>query len=320
MPPRPPRKRYRRTFTAVGGGGAGGGPAAAAVGLLTLRRRRRAPRSKTRRGGYGRRLTRIPRGVPRAVAVKRNVFDQIDLQFPLDQTGMTPKLTPVMVRSPDFVWGDYSRGFDTKQVTSSQIRSRNVTAALRIKMPEATLAVQPFQFRIIQGFVKSSITGKTMSSTAGNSGMDDGIVLNFQPHTAYDDYALQVLIDNIGTTNGDANYRGVVNSNQIHVISDFNTTVAADGTRENPLVPGEMLMQYNRQVERTLNWKTGMNMKLFPYSINGNIPQVPNLTPVNNPRLWTPFVAVMILNNDKYTVQNDTPNIDITWSHYWQNL
>lgn len=234
--------------------------------------------------------------------------------------GMNPVLTPVMVRTPDFVWGDYSRGFDTKQITSSQVRSRNVTCLLRIKMPEATLAPQPYQFRIIQGFVKSCITGQTMSSTQGASGMDDGIALNFIPHTAYDDYALQVLNDNIGTTNGNANYRGVVNSNQIHVVSDFLTTVAADGTRENPQVPGQQLMQFNRQVERTLNWRTNTTMKLFPYSIDANIPAVPNLTPINNPRLWTPFVAVMILNNDKYTVQADTPLVDLTWSHYWQNL
>lgn len=297
----------------------GGGPAAAAQGLIQLRRRRTGVKSGARRSGYGKRLVRVPRGLPTAVAVKRNVFTQADLPFVL-MPGMQPQLTPVMVRTPDYVWADYSRGFDTKQVTSSQIRSRNVTCMMRVKMPEATTAPQPFQFRVIQGFVKSSITGKTMSSTAGNSGMDDGICLNFIPHTAFDDYCLQVLQDNIGTTNGDPNFRGLVNSNQIHVVSDTTSTIAADGTRENPAVPGQQLMQFNREINRTFNWKTAMSMKLFPYSINGNIPAVPNLTPINNPRLWTPFVAVMILNNDKYTVQADSPLIDFTWSHYWQNL
>lgn len=291
-------------------------PAYINQGRITLRR----PRSGLRYSGYGRKLQRYGRARSSAVtAVKRNVFTQPDLEYPL-LPAPGAGLSPVMVRTPDFVWGDFSRGFDTKQVTSSHIRSRNVTCALRIKMPEATTAVQPFQFRIIQGFVKSSITGKTLSSTQGNSGMDDGCVLNFQPHTAFDDYCLQVLIDNIGTTNGEANYRGLINSSQIQVLADQTVTVAAEGTRADPAVPGQQLMLFNREITRQMNWSTQRNMKLFPYSINGNLPDVPNLTPVNNPGLWTPFVSVIILNADKYTVAADSPKVDLTWSHYWQNL
>jgi hypothetical protein len=103
-------------------------------------------------------------------------------------------------------------------------------------------------------------------------------------------------------------------------VSDQNITVAADGTRENPAVPGQTVMQFNREVVRTFNWRTGNNMKLYPYSVDGNIPAVPNLTPVNNPKLWTPFVAVVLLNASDYTVQADSPLMDLTWSHYWQNL
>jgi hypothetical protein len=327
MPPKrarsgrkPRAKRYKRSIVedlavmdAVMGG-----PAAAAQGLIQLRRRRTGVKSGARKS-YGRKLVRPSRVPVATAAVKKQVFTQADLDF-WDQAAMQPAMLQLKCRTPDYVWADYSRGFDVKQVISSQIKSRNITCQMRLKMPQATTAPQPYQFRIIQGFVKSSITGKTLSSTVGQSGMDDGIVLNFLVHTAYDDYARQVLADNVGTTNGTSNFRGLVNSNQILTVTDQNITVAADGTRENPAVPGQTVMQFNREIIRTFNWKTGNNMKLYPYSVDGNIPAVPNLTPVNNPRLWTPFVAVILLNHTDYTVQADSPLMDLTWSHYWQNL
>ena len=275
-----------------------------------------------KKNGYGSSLTRSKSArAPVRTAIKRNVFTQT-LPWELDVTDpMNPILKKLLVRTPDYVWGDYSRGFDTIQVTGTQIRSRNAVCAMRIQMPQATTAPQPFQFRIVQGFVKSCIIGKELASTQGTSGMFDGVVKNFTPHTAYDEYCHQVFKDNIGTTNGNANYRGLVNNNQIHVITDSSITIAADGVRENPAVPGQMLMQYNREIQRKFNWKTQMPMKLFPYSINADVPAgTPNMTPVNNPKLWTPFLAVIILNNTEYTVAADKPTVDLTWSHYWQNL
>lgn len=312
---RPRAKRYKTTVGYIAGG-----PAAAAQGLILLRRRRTGVKSGAQKS-YGKRLVRVPRAMAApATAVKRNVFTQGDLDFWDETDPMNPYMMQLFLKTPDYVWGDYSRGFDTKQITSSQIRSRNVTCQMRLKMPQATIAPQPYQFRIVQGFVKSCIVGQPMSSTAGANGMDDGILHNFLVHTAYDRHARQVFGDNIGTTNGQANFRGLINAGQVQVLYDSNVTVAADGTRENPQVPGQMLMQFNREVIRTFNWKTATNMKLYPYSPNGAIPAIPNLTPINNPKLWTPFVAVILLNAADYGVVADSPRVDLTWSHYWQNL
>lgn len=48
---------------------------------------------------------------------------------------LPPGLTPLMVSVPHETWGTYSRGFDTQQVTSSAIFSRNVTCRLELQPP-----------------------------------------------------------------------------------------------------------------------------------------------------------------------------------------
>ena len=89
------------------------------------------------------------------------------------------------VLTPERTWGEYGRGLDICQVTSNAIRSRNVTFNVGVKFPGLSLAPQPFQFRVIQAWVKCPIVGLTLASTAGLSGMFDGQVLNFDPDTAW---------------------------------------------------------------------------------------------------------------------------------------
>lgn len=144
--------------------------------------------------------------------------------------------------------------------------------------------------------------------------MQDGIHFNFTPADAFDNYCLQVLSDSTGVQLGDADYTGAIDRRRVHVIEDQFMTVAADTVDAN----GHMVY---RNPIKVCNWKTNTKMRLYATTANGG-PAPPNLgdvawCPINNPDLWTPFVAVILQNNTDYTVDADKPRIDYTWTHYW---
>ena len=77
---------------------------------------------------------------------------------------------------------------------------------------------------------------------------------------------------------------------------------------------------------KTYNFKTMSNMRLLASTSGAALPQdslniklVP-LVPLNNPQLWTPCVAMMVLNGEDYKAATDQPKINFTESHYWTNV
>lgn len=153
-----------------------------------------------------------------------------------------------------------------------------------------------------------------MSSTAGSSGMQDGIHFGFDTVTAYDNYANQVVQDSIGVQQGNPDFTGPIDSRRVHVIEDEMMVVAPESTD----TQGNMIY---RTKQKVINWKTNTKMRLYASTQNMG-PAVPNIgdvawTPLNNPSLWTPFIAVILQNNQDYTVDADGPRVDYTWTHYW---
>ena len=73
-----------------------------------------------------------------------------------------------MVFTPDVTWGRYGRGFDINQVTSMGIRSRNCTLDMRVQFPKVGTAPQPFQFRVIQCWIKCPVVGETLHQRGHN--------------------------------------------------------------------------------------------------------------------------------------------------------
>lgn len=281
-------------------------------------KRKRGPPPSGVYRSRGRTLVRkqyIPRA-PKALCHRKFFPNQAPVpwvQLPAQPGGVSPGLVPNIVIVPENVWAIYNRGFDVQDVTSAAIKSRNVTCNFQLQMPVAAKAPQPYQVRFLSGFVKAPLVGYTMSSTAGNTGMSDGIVLNFDPNTEYQDHCFQTVNDFVGTTNGNFNPNGAVSRDQIQVVADFvsvihNEAVAASGDTFFPA------KNYN------FCWKTNKRMRLYPYSTDGNIPAVPSLTPVNNPGLWIPFLCVMIKNNTDYTAAADAPLHSASWTHYWDQL
>lgn len=299
--------RLKRTRTAVGGGGAGGN-----------RRRSRVLKKAPKSGmtsTYGTALTRPTVSKIERPFVKRNVH-QSHFDWPLTAAagGGGNIASPINMRVPDLVWGSFTQGFDVSQITSLLLKSRNVMVNLRFTMPKQTSAVQPYQFRIVQGFVKSGLTGMHMESTAGVSGMQDGILFNFDAPTAYDAYCSQVFNDSIGVQQGNGDYTGAIDRRRVHIIEDQFMTVSPETVDAN----GHMVY---RNPIKVCNWKTNTKMRLYA-TTNGGGPAPPNpgnvaWCPINNPDLWTPFVAIILQNNTDYTVQADMPRIDYTWTHYW---
>ena len=165
-------------------------------------------------------------------------------------------LQALQVAVPERTWGQYTRGFDIPQVTSSGIKSRNCTMRVQIRFPNAGGAPQPYQLRIVQCWVKTSIE-LPLSSTQGTSGMFDGIVLNFQPNDAWQARARQVFGDSIGNQLGDGNITGNISTDRIKVISDTTRSLAAVVTTQG----GQYVYP---TFDKTYNFKTGQFMKLVP--------------------------------------------------------
>ena len=57
----------------------------------------------------------------------------------------------------------YRRGFDTAQVQSNSLVSRNFTAHLTVISPPGTVTTQSYQFRIVTGFSKMPVSGNIVS-------------------------------------------------------------------------------------------------------------------------------------------------------------
>lgn len=224
-------------------------------------------------------------------------------------------LVPLRVVVPESTWGQYTRGFDICQVTSNGIRSRNCTMRVAVQLPKQAMAAQPFQLRIVQCWIKSTIE-LPQTSTDGTSGMYDGLVLNFDPDTAWDGRAHQVFADSVGVINGDGMVSGNISSDRVKVIDDKTHTIASSNVDDG----GYFVYP---TFERRFNFKTGRNMRLLPSTSEDGIPADPlniKMVPVNQPGLWIPCVAMMFLNATQYTGATDQPGVSITESHYWTDL
>ena len=307
-----PAKRGRRGGSFGRSASVGGGAYAAPRRFSKIRK---AP-SSGMRPNYGKKLMRPTVAKIERPFVKRNVREShfTYTAVPNPNVPGTNMLTPLNIRVPDLVWGQYTQGFDVSQITSLLLKSRNVMCNMRITMPKQTQAPQPYQFRIVQGFVKSCITGAQMASTAGTSGLQDGIHFAFNTATAYDNYVNQVVQDSIGVQAGDPDFTGPIDARRVHVVEDEMMTVSPESTD----TQGNMIYRTRQKV---INWKTNTKMRLYASTQNMG-PAVPNIgdiawTPLNNPSLWTPFIAVILQNNQDYTVDADGPRIDYTWTHYW---
>lgn len=223
-------------------------------------------------------------------------------------------LNALQVAVPERTWGQFTRGFDIPQVNSNGIHSRNVTMRVQIQFPKAADAAQPYQLRIVQCWIKSSIEA-ALTSTVGTSGMYDGIVLNFDPNTAWEARASQVFGDSIGNELGDGRTTGNISSDRVKVISDTTRSFTAAVTDP----AGKYVYP---TYDRTFNFKTGQFMKLYPSTAGAAIPADPlniKMVPVNQQRVWIPCIAMMVLNGGDYQGESDRPHISLTESHYWTN-
>lgn len=190
---------------------------------------------------------------------------------------------------------------------------------IRVQFPQGSTNSKPYELRIIQGWCKQPLVGKKMSSAAGTTGMNDGICLNFDPNGtaegSYTAHVRNILNDNLGTQNGNQDVKGVVNSQSIKVISDQKRTMM-------PQVADDGSYSFGTY-DQVFNFKTGQYMRLFPFTAGAAIPQsgLPDgLTPINNPKLWIPFVALCLLNYSEYTVAAERPIINADYNHFWCNL
>lgn len=220
-------------------------------------------------------------------------------------------LTPFYCQVPNQTWTQYTRGFDVSQVTSSAIRSKNITAHLTIQCPSSGPATQAYQFRIVHGFTKFPTAADIHSST-GTGGAYDGIVPNFVPSEKFQDNASQTLSDAIGISNGNYNVRGNIRMGTVRVLSDKTITVQAESTTN-------MGAKLFNPISLNYHWATNKRMKLYPYveGADAGAYQGEALTPVNNPNLEIPFIALIALNFGQYSVDADRPVFQLDWTHYW---
>ncbi len=221
-----------------------------------------------------------------------------------------------MVFTPDVTWGRYGRGFDINQVTSMGIRSRNCTIDLRVQFPKAGTAPQPFQFRVIQCWIKCPVVGATLHTSAATTGRFDGLVYNFDPSTVWDNHARQVVIDSVGVVNGAGNPGGNINGDRMRVVSDRRMNITASQVT----AAGKYVFP---SYSRVFNFKTQKNMRLYATTAGPGEPADPldiNLCPVNNANLWIPCVVLSIINGADYQGQDDIPTVTCTQSHYWTDL
>lgn len=146
--------------------------------------------------------------------------------------------------------------------------------------------------------------------------MQDGIALNFNPHTKFKDHVYQVVQDNIGAVNGGLESSGAVSAQMMKVISDTKHVMAVEQTTSDDK------FQFGTY-ERLFNFKTNRYMRLFPYTAGAVVPPggAPDgLAPFNNPGLWIPTVVLIITNNNDYQADNDRPVINSYQTHFWNNL
>lgn len=282
--------------------------------VKNLARKKSGPR-KSRKGLRGTSFSTGPRKAPlvNRIAIP-GVIDTWQLVPP--QQGGATHLTPMITLTPSQSWGRYFPGFDVSQVNSLGVRSRNVTMNVAVQFPGAGKSPKPYQLRVIQGWVKQPVVGVNMTSTAGVSGMSDGIALNFDPTVVFKDHVFQTMFDNIGTTIGQLDGRGNVNSDNVKVISDTqhlitNTSVTPGGDYVFPTF------------NRVYNFRTGKRMRLYPFTTGGAIPAsgLPDgYSPFNNPGLWIPAIALIMLNYNDYTADDDRPQVYVQQSHYWTNM
>lgn len=256
-----------------------------------------------------------------APLVKRKIAIDAHRQLPLVPAGLpnAGKVTPLTVDVPAGAWTDYTRGFDINQVTSSAIRSKNITCKYCLLMPDQTTIVQPLQIRVIAGFVKLPFI-VPLHNVAGISGAYDGVATmqdptDIGPQTAgskFTEHAFDVVRDSLGTTSGFVNVNGNVSSETIKVISDRHYNME-------PSAVSEEGGAYFPNIEFTMNWKTNNRMRLYPY-VTGDDPDTYDgaaLAPVNNPGLWVPFIATVIVSFEAMTKDADRPTLGMTWTHYW---
>ena len=163
---------------------------------------------------------------------------------------------PIYCQTLNGVWADYTRGFDVSQVTSSMIRSRNITAHLTLQMPDNTDVALPFQFRIIHGFTKFPVVADIHSAT-GTGGAYDGIVPNFAPNEKYQDNANLTLGDAIGISNGNYNVRGNCRTDTVRVLGDKTVTFTAETVSDGAVYFPSKSLNYA--------WNANKRMKLYPY-------------------------------------------------------
>lgn len=256
-----------------------------------------------------------------APLVKRKIAVDAHRKIPLVPAGApnAGSVSPLTVDVPADAWTNYGRGFDINQVTSSAIRSKNVTCKYCLLMPDQTTIVQPLQIRVIAGFVKLPFLAP-LHNVSGIGAAYDGVATmqrpqDTGPRTAggrFTDHAFEVVRDGLGTTSGIVNVSGNVSSETIKVISDRHFNME-------PSAVSEEGGAYYPNVEFSMNWKTDARMRLYPY-VEGTDPQTYDgyaLAPVNNPGLWIPFIATVIVNFEVMTKEADRPTLGMTWTHYW---
>ena len=62
-----------------------------------------------------------------------------------------------------------------------------------IQFPKAAAAPQPFRLRVVQCWIKSPMVGYQQTQTAGTSGMNDGLIHNFNALTDITFHAAHVI-------------------------------------------------------------------------------------------------------------------------------
>ena len=307
----PPRKCAR--------GLAGWGRARAATARLSYRRRQPYGKKASRSRALGNRYRNRP-SVGRPVVaplIHRRLNSEVLEQIPL----VGGDVRAFTVLCPDVSWGAYTRGMDIGQTASSSIRSRNVTFNLRILPPAATTNKTPFEFRVIQGFVKIPLFNIIEPSAVGQ-GAYDGICTNFAPDTAWKLHIREQLNSAIGNVRGASFMNGNIATELIRVISDRkhvieSTSVSDSLTPDDP--PPANLPTYNfPTLDRNYTWRTNTRMRLYPTSDeDADDWDDKTLCPLNNAKLEIPFMQVMLCNNSLYTTNAECPFTQGTWTHYW---